>query len=70
MTRAKRIRPEKVKEVKTKITWKEMKKQKELILLSLPYVFYVLLFSYVPLIGWIMAFQKYKPAKGFLSRSL
>ncbi|MBB2183853.1 sugar ABC transporter permease [Lachnospiraceae bacterium MD1] len=65
MTRAKRIRPEKVKEVKTKITWKEMKKQKELILLSLPYVFYVLLFSYVPLIGWIMAFQKYKPAKGF-----
>jgi putative aldouronate transport system permease protein len=28
-------------------------------------VAYVLLFNYVPLIGWVMAFQKYKPREGF-----
>lgn len=65
MTRGKRNKAEKVKEAKVKITWKEMKKQKELILLSIPFVAFALLFSYVPLIGWIMAFQKYKPAAGF-----
>jgi len=65
MTGVKRIKAEKVKAVKVKITWKEIKKQKELILLSIPFVAYVLLFSYAPLIGWVMAFQKYKPALGF-----
>lgn len=47
-----------------KISWKVIKKQKELILLSIPFVVYVILFNYVPLLGWIMAFQKYKPQKG------
>ena len=54
------------KEVKRKITWKEIKKQKELVLLSIPFVAYVLVFCYAPLIGWVMAFQKYKPVKGIL----
>ncbi|MBZ4671428.1 MAG: putative aldouronate transport system permease protein [Clostridiales bacterium] len=48
------------------ITWKAIKKQKELVLLSIPFVAYVLLFCYVPLLGWIMAFQNYKPGLGFL----
>ena len=52
------------KEVRRKITWKEIKKQKELVLLSIPFVAYVLVFCYAPLIGWVMAFQKYKPVKG------
>jgi putative aldouronate transport system permease protein len=65
MAGAKRIKAEKVKDIKLKITWKGIKKQKELVLLSVPFVLYVLLFSYVPLIGWVMAFQKYKPALGF-----
>lgn len=52
------------KEVKRKITWTEIKKQKELVLLSIPFVAYVLVFCYAPLIGWVMAFQKYKPVKG------
>lgn len=65
MTGVKRVKAEKVKDVKVKITWKEMKKQKELIFLSIPFVAYVLLFCYVPLIGWVMAFQKYKPKLGF-----
>lgn len=65
MARVKRIKAERVKDVRVKITWKEIIKQRELILLSIPFVAYVLLFNYVPLIGWIMAFQRYKPKDGF-----
>lgn len=65
MAGVKRIKAERIKEVNVKITWKEIIKQRKLILLSLPFVAYVLLFNYVPLIGWVMAFQKYKPKDGF-----
>jgi putative aldouronate transport system permease protein len=65
MAGVKRMKAEQIKEVKVKITWKEIVKQRKLILLSLPFVLYVLLFNYVPLIGWVMAFQKYKPKDGF-----
>jgi putative aldouronate transport system permease protein len=65
MAGGKRIKAEKVRDVKVKITWKEIKKQRELIFLSIPFVLYVLLFNYVPLVGWVMAFQKYKPVDGF-----
>lgn len=64
MGRVRRIKAEKVKEAKVKITWKEIVKQKELVLLSLPFVAYALLFCYAPLAGWIMAFQNYKPKDG------
>ncbi len=37
--------------------------QRQLIMMSLPIVLYVLLFSYVPLWGWTMAFQNYRPAR-------
>ncbi|WP_330377609.1 hypothetical protein [Cellulosilyticum ruminicola] len=57
------------KEVSKKITWKEMVRQKELILLTIPFILYVLVFNYVPLFGWIMAFQNYKPAKGFFDQT-
>ena len=40
-------------------------KQKMLILMSLPFVLYIILFRYVPLWGWTMAFQDYKPYKTF-----
>ncbi|WFR58668.1 ABC transporter permease subunit [Anaerocolumna sp. AGMB13025] len=65
MAGVKHIKAERVKDVKVKITWKQIIKQRELILLSVPFVVYVLLFSYVPLIGWVMAFQQYKPKLGF-----
>ena len=65
MAGVKRMKAEREKEVKIKITWKEIIKQRELILLSIPFVAYVLLFSYAPLIGWVMAFQQYKPKNGF-----
>ncbi len=66
MTGIKRSKAVRVKEEKVKLTWKEVKKQKELILLSIPFIIYVLIFNYIPLTGWIMAFQKYKPKDGFI----
>ena len=43
------------------VTWKMIMKQKELILLSLPFLIYGVIFYYLPLVGWTMAFQNYKP---------
>ena len=45
--------------------WKLLGKQKMLILMSVPFVLYIVLFRYVPLWGWTMAFQDYKPYKSF-----
>lgn len=47
-----------------KITWKEVKRQKVLIFLSILFVIYGVIFCYVPLVGWLMAFQNYKPKLG------
>lgn len=48
-----------------KINWKEMKRQKVLLLWSLVYVIYGFIFCYLPLAGWLMAFENYKPKEGF-----
>ena len=51
--------------VNRKSKWKLLGKQKLLILMSLPFVLYIILFRYIPLWGWTMAFQDYKPYKSF-----
>ena len=56
----------KVKEKKVKVTWKEIKKQKFLVIGTLFLVAYGILFYYWPLTGWIMAFENYKPKSGIL----
>jgi putative aldouronate transport system permease protein len=43
--------------------WKNMLEQRYLYLMSLPFVIWLIIFSYVPLWGWLMAFQNYKPGK-------
>lgn len=53
-------------EKKKNITWKEIKKQRVLIIWSLVLVIYGVIFYYLPLGGWIMAFQNYKPKDGLL----
>lgn len=53
-------------EKKKNITWKEIKKQRVLIIWSLVLVVYGVIFYYLPLGGWIMAFQNYKPKDGLL----
>ncbi len=49
-----------------KITWKEVKRQKFLMIVTFFMVVYGVIFYYWPLTGWIMAFQNYKPKKGLL----
>lgn len=41
--------------------WRRLWRQRQLVVLSLPIVF-VLLFNYVPLWGWLVAFVDYKPS--------
>ena len=47
----------------------KLKKQKTLILMSIPFIIYVAIFCYAPLVGWVMAFQKFKPAKGLFDQT-
>ncbi|HEY5561088.1 MAG TPA: ABC transporter permease subunit [Clostridiaceae bacterium] len=50
---------------KKKITINILKKQKYLIFMSLPFVIWGFIFSYIPLWGWTMAFQNFKPQRSF-----
>ncbi|MCK8488055.1 sugar ABC transporter permease [Paenibacillus sp. MBLB2552] len=45
--------------------WRSILKQKYLYLMSIPFVIWLFVFNYLPVWGWTMAFQKYKPAKSF-----
>ena len=54
------------KKAKQEITWKEIKRQKVLLIWSAFFVIYGFIFYYLPLGGWIMAFQNYKPKDGML----
>lgn len=56
-------RVSKVKKDK-RITWKEIKRQKTLLIISFFVVIYGIIFCYLPLGGWVMAFQNYKPKNG------
>ena len=55
---------EKENQYKAKITWKEIKRQKVLLFWSGVMVIYGIIFYYLPLAGWAMAFQNYKPKLG------
>ncbi|MFB9330150.1 ABC transporter permease [Paenibacillus aurantiacus] len=41
--------------------WRIFLQQKYLYMMSIPFVIWVFVFSYLPLWGWTMAFQKYRP---------
>lgn len=47
--------------VKQKFSWKLMWKQRYLLMMSVPFVIWLIIFKYVPLWGWTMAFQEVKP---------
>ncbi|AIQ60896.1 ABC transporter permease [Paenibacillus borealis] len=53
------------KKKKQPVTWRLIKNQNQLIWMSVPLMLYIILFAYVPVWGWTMAFQNYKPAKSF-----
>ncbi len=47
---------------------KKARKQRGLILISIPFFIYFFIFSYLPLWGLTMAFQNYKPQKSFFEQ--
>lgn len=51
-----------------KLSLKIIYDQRYLLLMSVPFIVWVLLFRYVPLWGWIMAFQNFRPGRGFLEQ--
>ena len=58
----------KVKKARKKLTWKIIKSQRELMFMSVPFLAYIAVFAYVPLWGWLMAFQSYKPGTSFFEQ--
>ncbi|WP_067844085.1 ABC transporter permease [Amphibacillus sediminis] len=48
--------------------WQRLKNQKALILMSLPFVIWLIVFRYIPVFGWTMAFQDYKPQNTFFEQ--
>jgi putative aldouronate transport system permease protein len=53
---------------KKKGFWTTFKEQKVLYGMSLPFIVIVFVFSYLPVWGWLMAFQNYKPGKGIFEQ--
>ncbi|WP_195574490.1 ABC transporter permease [Paenibacillus sp. 1001270B_150601_E10] len=52
---------------KKKSIWRKLASQYQLLLMSVPFVILLIVFAYVPLWGWIMAFQRYSPGKGIFN---
>ena len=53
-------------EPKIKVTWAEVKRQKVLLIWAGIITLYGIIFYYLPLAGWTMAFQNYRPKDGIL----
>lgn len=43
--------------------WATLFEQKALLIMSIPLLLYQILFKYIPIYGWSMAFQKFKPGR-------
>lgn len=54
-----------VVENKKSTFWKKMKNQRYLYLMSFPFVLWVFVFNYLPVWGWTMAFQNFRPGRAF-----
>ncbi|WP_240647646.1 ABC transporter permease [Paenibacillus nanensis] len=48
-----------------KLFLKRLMQQRALVLMSVPFLLWLFIFKYVPLWGWLTAFQNYKPYKKF-----
>lgn len=51
---------------KRSLSMVDFKRQRVLIIWAAAFVIYGIIFHYIPLVGWLMAFQNYKPATGLL----
>lgn len=48
------------------ITWKLIVQQKYLLIMSVPFVIWLFIFRYIPLSGWMMAFEDYRIKDGII----
>lgn len=55
----------KPKLTKSQLFWKDMRKRKTLVFMSIPIIVYVFIFNYYPLWGLTMAFQNFRPGRSF-----
>ncbi len=58
--------PSKVIAPKKKSFWRKAYEQRQLLVLVVPFLFFVFVFNYLPIWGWGMAFQQFSVAKGLL----
>ncbi|MFS0611904.1 ABC transporter permease [Lederbergia ruris] len=61
------ISPKKPK-TKSQHFWKTFYSQKILYMMSLPFVLWVFVFNYLPVWGWTMAFQNFRPGRSFFEQ--
>ena len=55
------MKKQKKQNLKEKFSWNLMWRQRYLLAMSVPFVIWLIIFKYVPLWGWTMAFQDVKP---------
>ncbi|MGG0821731.1 ABC transporter permease subunit [Paenibacillus turicensis] len=53
---------------KRKLFFKRLRGQKALAFMCIPFVIWAFVFKYLPLWGWSMAFQKFKPSRSFFEQ--
>lgn len=49
--------------------WHRVNQQKVLILMTIPFLVHVIIFRYVPIWGWLMAFQNYWPGRSIFQQT-
>ncbi|UJF32486.1 ABC transporter permease [Paenibacillus hexagrammi] len=54
---------------KRRWSWALIRNQWQLIMMSVPLLIYIVVFAYVPVWGWLTAFQDYRPAKKFADQT-
>ncbi|TLS53718.1 sugar ABC transporter permease [Paenibacillus antri] len=63
-----RVSTDPPKKIKQGSFFRVMAQQKYLYFMSIPFVIWAFVFSYLPLWGWTMAFQKFRPGRGFFEQ--
>lgn len=53
---------------KKKRFWQRLSSQKVLLLMSVPFLIHVIVFKYIPIWGWVLAFQNYWPGKSIFQQ--
>lgn len=63
-SRRRKARTRAPKEPRRKLTWDRIWAQRVLLAMAIPLLMYQILFKYVPVYGWAIGFQDYKPGRG------